>query len=288
MMKRAHQPTRSPDPLPDMPKDPGPRGSHAVQVLRTYPFRKRQPYPFARQGERSIARAYAKAARRAERLIYVEDQYFWSSEVASTLAAALSRKPELRLIAVVPRYPEQPGLSAHPESWGQRQALDILREAGGDRVAIYDLENEDGVPIYIHAKVCVIDDTWVVVGSDNLCLRSWTHDSELSCAVLDDERDPRTPQDPGGLGDGARVFARNLRLQLWKEHLRDAFEEEAALDLLTGFDLWRDVAASHRARPRVHVTPPIPAVHKVWSPWAYKYLVDPDGRPRGLKRRGEF
>lgn len=29
------------------------------------------------------------------------------------------------------------------------------------------------------------------------------HDSELSAAVLDTERDPRAPTDPGGLGDGA-------------------------------------------------------------------------------------
>ena len=34
-----------------------------------------------------------------------------------------------------------------------------------------------------------------------------------------DERDPRAPADPGGLGDGARRFARGLRLQLMREHL---------------------------------------------------------------------
>ena len=50
---------------------------HAVQVLRTYPA-KRPAYPFAPEGERSIARAYLKALRRARRLVYLEDQYFWS------------------------------------------------------------------------------------------------------------------------------------------------------------------------------------------------------------------
>jgi phosphatidylserine/phosphatidylglycerophosphate/cardiolipin synthase-like enzyme len=40
--------------------------------------------------------------------------------------------------------------------------------------------------VYVHAKACVVDDTWTCVGSDNLNLRSWTHDSELSCAVIDD------------------------------------------------------------------------------------------------------
>ena len=80
-------------------------------------------------------------------------------------------------------------------------------EAGGDRVLVCDLENTDGTPIYVHAKVCVIDDVWVMLGSDNVNRRSWTHDSELSCAVIDAVPDDREPRDPAGLGDGARRFA---------------------------------------------------------------------------------
>ena len=41
-------------------------GTCAVQVLRTYP-RRRHGYPFAPDGERSVARAYAKALRRRAR-----------------------------------------------------------------------------------------------------------------------------------------------------------------------------------------------------------------------------
>ena len=90
-------------------------------------------------------------------------------------------------------------------------ALRTLRE--GDRVAVYDLENEAGTPVYVHAKVCVIDDVRAAVGSDNFNRRPWTHDAELS-ALLDETRDRREPLDPAGLGDGARVFARDLRLRL--------------------------------------------------------------------------
>ena len=61
-----------------------------------------------------------------------------------------------------------------------------MRAAGGDRVAVYGIENHAGTPVYVHAKVCVVDDTWATVGSDNINLRSWTHDSELSLAVLDE------------------------------------------------------------------------------------------------------
>ena len=69
---------------------------------------------------------------------------------------------------------------------------------------MYDLDNDEGTPIYVHAKVCIIDDVWMTIGSDNLNRRSWTHDSELSCAIIDETVDEREPADPAGLGDGAR------------------------------------------------------------------------------------
>ena len=174
----------------------------AVQVLRTYPA-KRPPFPFAPRGERSVARAYAKALARARSLIYVEDQYLWSTDVARFFADALRRSPELRLIAVVPRYPDQDGVMSGPlNRIGQQEALAMLREAGGDRVAVYDLENEAGRPIYVHGKLCVIDDVWMAVGSDNLNRRSWTHDSEAACAVLDSEHDERPRSIPAGSATG--------------------------------------------------------------------------------------
>ena len=50
---------RRPSPLPPAPAIPEAAGPHAVQVLRTYP-RKRPAFPFATEGERSIARAYRR------------------------------------------------------------------------------------------------------------------------------------------------------------------------------------------------------------------------------------
>ncbi len=121
-------------------------------ILRTYPA-KRPPYPFAPTGERSIARAYTHAFARARRLVYIEDQYFWSDVVADALAGALRREPELQVIAVVPRYPEKDSrLSGPPMRYGQRLAWELLHEAGGDRFALFDLENTEGTPIYVHAK----------------------------------------------------------------------------------------------------------------------------------------
>src|SRR4029077_8557778 len=80
--------------LPSMAPDPPPAGSCSVQVLRTYGRRPRG-YPFAPAGERSIARGYEKALRRARRLIYVEDQFLWSADVMRSFVEALAANPDL-------------------------------------------------------------------------------------------------------------------------------------------------------------------------------------------------
>ena len=277
-------------------------GSHAVQVLRTYPVRHRV-IPFAPEGERSIARAYLKALHRARALVYIEDQYLWGRLVAEALATALRAAPQLRMLIVVPRYPDRDGrISGRAARAAQWRAIDHLRRAGGGRVAVYDLENEQGTPIYVHAKAVVVDDVWAMVGSANLNRRSWTHDSEVACAVVDQCPDPRDPTDPGGLGDRARVFARELRLRLWREHLgRASGDDSDLLDLDRGFDAWREQAAAleawHRrgrqgARPPGRVRTHRPGRVRPWAAWwawpLYRTIVDPDGRPWRLRRSGRF
>ena len=279
-------------PLPARLGDPPTHGGHAVQVLRTYPSR-RPRYPFAPNGERSVARAFAKAINRARTLIYIEDQYFWSVEIARLLAKALRRQPGLQVIGIVPRYPDKDSkLSGPPSRLAQARALAILQNAGGERVGIYDVENEIGTPIYVHAKVCVIDDVWATVGSDNLNRRSWTHDSELSCAVIDSELDERIPLDPGGLGDRSRKFARALRLSLWAEHLGRSADDPELLNLARSSVLWQETASALEGWPsrlgeenrppgriRSHDIDPVPFVSQRWAGLAYRLIFDPDGRP---------
>ncbi len=290
--------------LPDQPPDPEPVGPHAAQVLRTYPDRW-HGYDFAPDGERSIARGYTKAIRRARRLVYLEDQYMWSEEVASLFADALRGNPDLHLVVVVPRHPDVDGRFALPPNLvGRAQAIDVCKRAGGDRVAVFDVENHDGVPVYVHAKVCVVDDVWASVGSDNFNRRSWTHDSELSCAVLDATLDERAPTDPGGLGDGARVFARDLRLRLWREHLdraQDGSEDDGLLDpeaavlamtrSARALDDWHDggrVGPRPPGRLRLHEPERLSRLTKLWAVPAYRRIYDPDGRPRRASRAGTW
>jgi phosphatidylserine/phosphatidylglycerophosphate/cardiolipin synthase-like enzyme len=279
-----------PEPVPD---DGTVRGPHAVQVLRTYPARLRR-YPFAPHGERSIAHAYRKVLARARRLVYLEDQYLWSHPVARLFAQALRANPDLHVIAVVPRHPDNDGpVTRLPGLMARHDMVRLLKAAGGSRFAVYDLENHAGTAVYVHAKVVVVDDVWAMVGSDNLNRRSWTHDSELSIGVLDATRDSREPRDPAGLGDGARTFARDLRLQLCCEHLDRDPDDVADLldpaDVCAAFRRQADqLAAWHasggtgarppgRVRPHQVVSPS--AVQRFWATPLYRTVYDPDGRP---------
>lgn len=292
------RPEHRPGPLPAALPEPPAAGTSSVQLLRTYP--NRWPgYPFAPHGERSIARGYAKALRRARRIVYLEDQYLWSTNVARVFADALVREPGLHLVAVVPRFPDQDAELTIPVALhGHTQALDIVKEAGGDRVLVLDVENQQGRPVYVHSKVCVVDDVWATVGSDNFNRRSWTHDSELTAAVVDERRDPREPTDPGGLGDGARTFARDLRLELWREHL-DLSDDAALLDpdealatlrsRVAALDAWYAGGAGGPRPPgrlRTHVMAIPTPWQRVMASGAYRAFVDPDGRPPRMKLHG--
>ncbi len=289
LQRKAHMP-RHPKKLPQSFPDPEPTGPQAVQVLRTY-GRKRPHYPFARNGERSIARAYEKAFKQARSLIYLEDQYFWSPDIAAGIAAALRRAPELRVIAVVPRFPDQDGgTSGPPNRIGQLRAIHTLHEAAPDRVAVYDLENAQGTPVYVHAKVCVIDDVWFTTGSDNFNRRSWTNDSELTCAVIDSERDEREPRDLTGVGEGARKLPRDLRLELWSEHLGLDAGDERLLDPVIAYDLWTQVADDPHpgAQIRHHHPAPVGRWSRLWAEPYYEIFFDPDDRPKWMRRQNRF
>ena len=270
-------------PLPPQRPDPVASGLLPVQLLRTYP-RRVGGYPFAPRGERSVARGYAKAVNQARHLIYIEDQYLWSPPIASLFATALQRNPELHLIAVLPHFPDQDGrISKPPNLLARDRAMAALRKAAPGRVAFYGLENPAGIPVYVHAKVCIIDDEWASVGSDNFNRRSWTHDSELTAAVCD-----------------AR-YAQELRLTLATEHLELSGPTDDLDDPRNTFNAFADSAALLQrwydggyqgARPPGRLRPVNEATlsrfTQVWASALYRLIYDPDGRPLNLRMRGAF
>jgi len=273
-------------PLPPPLPPPAPTGPHSVQLLRTY-GRRMGGYPFAPQGERSVARGYLKALGRARELIYVEDQYLWSRDVGRRIANALRANRRLHLIAVVPHHPDQDGsVSLPPNIVGRQLALSVIRAAAPERVAVYGIENHAGTPVYVHAKVCIIDDLWASVGSDNFNRRSWTHDSELTAAVWDTRS--------GREG----CYARELRMALAGEHLDSETPPSDAEAMCEAFarsasalQQWHDSDRVGRRPPgrlRPLADPFMPLSTRLWAEPLYRKVLDPDARPLSWRLRGRY
>ncbi len=80
----------------------------------------------------------------------------------------------------------------------------IEADAGAGRVlacTIYARGPAHADPIYVHAKVGIVDDRWLTIGSANLNEHSMFNDTEMNLVS----------HDPG--------LARETRLRLWAEHL---------------------------------------------------------------------
>ena len=199
------------------------------QVVRTIPSR---TYSFARRGEFGIAHAYLAAIAGARRFIYLENQYLWSADVVEALIDAMDRNAAetFRVVIVLPARAD---MGKHDND----QHVERLRKADGGRGIFHAYSLYSGGPaagphgigyrpIYVHAKVAIVDDAWYMVGSANLNRRGLATDTELNVQAIDQ--------------DGAR----DLRLRLWAEHLGCAPEDLASTDPVEAIDtVWVERAA---------------------------------------------
>ncbi len=179
------------------PKAPDPTGSVTVQLLRTVPER---TYRFSPKGDFSIAAGYLHALQSARKLIYLENQFLWSTEVVHILADKLHHPPhpDFRLVLVLPAHPS----NGSDTTRGQLSCL-VDADGGAGRLVAATLihPGTDAPAPYVHAKIGIIDDRWLTVGSANLNEHSMFNDTEVNVLTLDQQT------------------ARRTRLQLWAEHL---------------------------------------------------------------------
>jgi phospholipase D1/2 len=151
----------------------------------------------------------------ARKLVYIETQYFASRVVAEAIARRLGEPNGPEFVVINPKT----GLGWLDEGVMGPARAELLREIGKKdrygRFRIYTPVTEGGADIYVHAKVMIVDDVALRVGSANLNNRSMGLDSE--CDLLIDCRLPANAD------AGATIEA--IRADLIAEHLGVAPEE---------------------------------------------------------------
>lgn len=203
-----------PTPITGSAPAPATFGSHNVQLLRTLACK--NTYSFLPGGEQTVRLAYEQAIDLAEHYIYIEDQYAWPCTLASRLNAAARRG--VKVIFVLAHEYDMAALRYNHNYLRHDEFLDVVRAGtAAPNVSVYHLQRPSGGDdIYVHSKLMIIDDCYAAIGSANIGHRSHTSDSELHIAVVDDDI-------VGSQMNGAPVtvcrFARQLRMNLWDEHI---------------------------------------------------------------------
>jgi len=134
---------------------------------------------------------HLEAVARAERLIYLENQYVTSPVIAAALAERL-QQPEGPEVVIVS--------TGKSPSWFDQATMDSARLALLGRLRAADRHGrfsawmpltEGRKPVIVHSKVSVVDDRFLRVGSTNLNNRSAGFDTECDVAVeaRPDDRD---------------------------------------------------------------------------------------------------
>ena len=145
----------------------------------------------------------------AKRFIYFENQYFTSGKIAAAIADRMAEENPPEIVLVMPRT---------ADGWLEQKAMGAARlklvaaigekDAGG-RFRVYVPVTKGGQDIYVHAKIAIVDDRFLRVGSSNLNNRSQGLDSE--CDVIVDAGLPANRD------TGPAITA--LRHRLLAEHL---------------------------------------------------------------------
>jgi len=161
-------------------------------------------YPQVRQSEA----LHLASIRAAKRCIYMENQYFTSPLIARELARRLAepKGPEVILVSTEhsPSYFDQ--MTMDRTRLGFIKTLKAADKHG--RMRAYSPVTAMGKTIIVHAKLTIIDDTLLRIGSANLNNRSLGFDTECDLAL--------EAEGPGSQANRAEITRlRNVLLAHW-------------------------------------------------------------------------
>jgi phosphatidylserine/phosphatidylglycerophosphate/cardiolipin synthase-like enzyme len=223
-------------------------GAVELQIVRTVP---EKLYDFAPRGDFRIIEAYLRALRSAQHLVYLENQFLWSPEIVAILADKLRRPPadDFRLLVMLPGRPN----IGEDDTRGQLTVLtDADADGGRGRFLATTIRARSGNTsdrVYVHAKVGIVDDRWLTLGSANLNAHSFYNDTELNVVTRD------------------AALARDTRLRLWASHLERDIDAIGGDPTTVVDELWRPIAAEQRERrdrgePLTHRLVELPAASR--------------------------
>lgn len=130
-----------------------------------------------------IEQLYLDQIARAKRFIYAESQYFASRRIAEAMAQRLDEADGPEIVVINP-------LTAN--GWLEPLAMDtararlhetLCRHDKHGRFRIYHPFTDGGTAIYVHAKILIIDDDTLRVGSSNMNNRSMRLDTECDMTI---------------------------------------------------------------------------------------------------------
>jgi phosphatidylserine/phosphatidylglycerophosphate/cardiolipin synthase-like enzyme/uncharacterized membrane protein YdjX (TVP38/TMEM64 family) len=156
----------------------------------------------------------------AERCIYAENQFYTNLGLAARLGKRMQERPGLQVVLLGPRT-HHTWLEHRTMLAGRIRFMMLLRQMGvADRIRmLYPQVGEKRGPnadVMVHAKVTIIDDRLLRIGSANLCNRSMATDTECDLVVE-------------GTDAPTRAAIRAVRDRFMAEHIGVKSERVAAL-----------------------------------------------------------
>jgi phosphatidylserine/phosphatidylglycerophosphate/cardiolipin synthase-like enzyme len=129
-----------------------------------------------------IVELFEQQIARAKHFIYAESQYFASRRIAEALCKRLAEPDPPEVLIVHP---------CNADGWLEQQAMDHARAQLVHTLGTVDTHNRFNLyvpytgetPIYVHAKIMIVDDRILRIGSANMNNRSMGLDSECDVFI---------------------------------------------------------------------------------------------------------
>lgn len=176
-----------------------------VAIARTEPPERDKP------AISEIERLYLDSIRAAKQYIYLESQYFCADSIFATICERL-REPDGPEVIVINPEAAHNMIEDKAMHVTRSRMLRALACEGLDRFRLLYPVNDAEEPIYVHAKVAIVDETMLRVGSSNIDRRSMGFDTECDVAIIGDT-------------EADRDKVRQIRDDLVAEHLGRPVDE---------------------------------------------------------------